>query len=276
MPKWLEYNRIDTPVHNMQPLVKISLIASCLLLTGLWWDLRYLAILIVIGLTLVLLAKVPLYWFKILGVILLAYLPVTIIGILGQTNPLLFKVYPQSLVRITFAIVHLGVLGSYGVSVGGLLWGAASELKICMILLFTYTFIYSTDFNDIIGLLGNTRFPRQLLFVIMIAYRFVPETIRQIQVIMTALRLRGWELRSRNPKVIVERTVPLISSLLRQSLVTIDEVTLATRIRVFSNQKITAFNYVKPSRLDKGMAFLIIALLALAIAGLVLFNAGNI
>ena len=276
MPKWLEYTPLKTPIHRMQPMVKITLLVGALLLTGLWWDLRYLAILVALGLALVLLAKVPLYWFKILGVILIAYLPVTIIGILGQTNPLLFKVYPQSLVSVTFAIVHLGALGNYGITVGGLLWGAANELKICMILLFTYTFIFSTDFNDIIGLLGDTRFPRQLLYVIMIAYRFVPETIRQLQVIMTALRLRGWELRSRNPKVIVERTVPLISSLLRQSLVTIDEVTLATRIRVFSNQKITAFNYVKPSPTDKGLTILIVALVGLALVALAIYNVGNI
>lgn len=257
-------------------MVKITLLVGALLLIGVWWDVRYLAILLVLGLALAIVAKVPRSWFTVLGLILLVYLPLTFVGILGQTNPALFKVYPQSLVSITFVVLHLGAAGTYGISVGGLLWGVASELKICMILLFTYTFMFSTDFNDIIGLVGDTPFPRQLLFVIMIAYRFVPETLRQIEVIMTGLRLKGWELRSRNPKVIIERTIPLVGALLRQALVMIDEVTLATRIRVFSNQKITGFNYVKPTTTDKALTLLIVALVGLSVVALALYNIGNI
>jgi energy-coupling factor transport system permease protein len=246
MPAWLEYTPGDTIIHRMHPLPKIILLGTLLIFSGLYWDLRYMAIIGLIGIALVRLAKIPLSWFKVLTVILVAFIPFTLVGVLGQTNPALFKVYPQSLVSITFAKISFGPLGTYGLTVGGILWGLASEFRIAIILLLTYTFIYTTSFNEVLGLLGNTRFPKELLFVMMVAYRFVPEMIRQMQVITTALRLRGWELRSRNPRVIVERTVPLIKSLLSLTLVTIDEVTLATRIRVFGKEKITVLGYSKP------------------------------
>src|SRR5271157_911503 len=178
----------------MHPLVKVVLIGTLLILSGLYWDLRYMAILGLIGFVLVRLSKIPLGWFKVLTAILVAFIPFTLIGVFGQTNPALFKVYPQSLVSISLGTVSLGPLGTYGITMGGVLWGIASDVRIGIILLFTYTFIYTTSFNEVLGMLGNTRFPKELLFVMMVAYRFVPEMIRQMSVITTALRLRGWEL----------------------------------------------------------------------------------
>ena len=263
-------------MHRANPLVKIVLLGTLLILSGFYWDLRYLAVLGVIGLAMVKIARVPLSWFKVLSGILIAFIPVTLIGVFGQTNSSLFKVYPQSLVSISLGTVSFGPLGTYGITMGGILWGVASDLRIGILLLFTYTFIYTTSFNDILGLLGNTRFPKEILFVMMVAYRFVPEMIRQMSTITTALRLRGWELRSRNPVVIVERTVPLIKSLLGLTMVTIDEVTLATRIRVFGNEKITIPGYRPATAGQKAFVVAILVVLGVALYFLVVYNVGLI
>ena len=276
MPAWLEYTPGDTVIHRMHPLVKIVLIVTLLALSGFYWDLRYMAIVGIAALILVKLAKIPLYWFKVLVAILIAFIPFTLIGVLGQTNPALFKVYPQSFVSITFAKISLGALGNYGITMGGIVWGIASVIRIGIVLLLTYTFIYTTSFNEVLGLLGNTRFPKELLFVMMVAYRFVPEMIRQMTVITTALRLRGWELRSRNPRVIVERTVPLIKSLLGLTLVTIDEVTLATRIRVFGKERITILGYRGTTPVQKVFVIAILAVFGFAMYMLAVYNVGLI
>lgn len=276
MPAWLEYAPGNDILHKTNPLVKIVLLGTLLVLSGFYWDLRYLAVLGVIGLVMVKIAKVPLSWFKVLSGILIAFIPVTLIGVFGQTDPALFKVYPRSLVSISLGTVSFGPLGTYGITMGGILWGVASDLRIGILLLFTYTFIYTTSFNDILGLLGNTRFPKEVLFVIMVAYRFVPEMIRQMSTITTALKLRGWELRSRNPAVIVERTVPLIKSLLGLTMVTIDEVTLATRIRVFGNEKITIPGYKPTTGGQKAFVVLVLGVFGLALYLLAVYNAGLI
>jgi energy-coupling factor transporter transmembrane protein EcfT len=100
--------------------------------------------------------------------------------------------------------------------------------------------------------------------------------IRQMSTITTALRLRGWELRSRNPVVIVERTVPLIKSLLGLTMVTIDEVTLATRIRVFGNEKITIPGYRPATAGQKAFVVAILVVLGVALYFLVVYNVGLI
>lgn len=274
MPAWLEYTYADTLMHRAHPLVKAVVMGLLLLLSGLYWDLRYLSIIGAIGLVFVRLSRVPLSWFKVLSGILIAFIPLTLVGILGQTSPGLFKVYPRDLVSITLFVVNLGPFGQYGISVGGLLWGVANDLRIGIILLYTYSFIYSTSFSDIIEMLDNSRVPQKLTFVIMVAYRFVPQMWREIQQIVTAIKLRGWELRSRNPSIIIERTVPIITALLGQALGTIDEVNLATRIRAYGEHRRTALKYARTSLTDKAVILAAVALFGFAAYNLIVFGRG--
>lgn len=276
MPAWLEYTYMDTAMHRAHPLTKTVVMGLLLLLSGLYWDLRYLAVIGAIGLVFVRLSKVPLSWFKVLSGILIAFIPLTLVGILGQTSPGLFKVYPRDLVSITLFVINLGPFGQYGISVGGLLWGAANDLRIGVILLYTYSFIYSTSFSDIVEMLDNSRVPQKLTFVIMVAYRFVPQMWREIQQIVTAIKLRGWELRSRNPRIIIERTVPIITSLLGQALGTIDEVNLATRIRAYGEHRRTALKYARTSLTDKAVIIASVSLFGFAVYNLVFFGRGLI
>ncbi len=274
MPAWLEYAPRNTVMHRLHPLVKVVLTITLLALAGLYWDLRLLLIVGLVGIIFARVARVPPSWFKVLVGFLIAFIPTTLIGIFGQTNPALFQVYPQSLVSVRFFTFSLGPLGIYGVTVGGLLWGIASDLRVGIVLLFTYTFLYSTSFSDIMEMLGSSKFPKRLLFVIIVAYRFVPEMVRQLQVILTAMKLRGWEIRSRNPKVVMERTIPLITSLMRHSLVTIDEVSLATRIRAFGTGKITPLKYPSPSIGDSILIFATLAIFAVALYELIFSKIG--
>jgi len=261
-------------MHRAHPLTKAVVMGFLLVLAGLYWDLRYLTIIGAIGLVFVRLSKVPLSWFKVLSGILVAFIPLTLVGILGQTSAGLFKVYPRDLVSITLFVVNLGSFGQYGISVGGLLWGAANDLRIGIVLLYTYSFIYSTSFSDVVEMLDNSRVPQKLTFVIMVAYRFVPQMWREIQQIVTAIRLRGWELRSRNPRIIIERTVPIVTSLLSQTLGTIDEVNLATRIRAYGEHRRTALKYARTSLLDKAVILAAISLFGFALYNLVFFGRG--
>jgi len=76
--------------------------------------------------------------------------------------------------------------------------------------------------------------------------------------------------------VIVERMVPLIKSLLGLTLVTIDEVTLATRIRVFGKEKITIMGYRGATSLQKMFVIANLAIFALAMYMLAVYGTGLI
>jgi energy-coupling factor transporter transmembrane protein EcfT len=114
VPAWLEYGARDTVVHRLHPLTKLVMLGTMLLLTGLYFDMRYLLVVGAVALILDRLAKVPNAWFKPLGAIFIALIPFTLIGIFGQVNPDLFKVYPRSLVSITLIVLNLGRSGVTG------------------------------------------------------------------------------------------------------------------------------------------------------------------
>ena len=276
MPAWLEYGAKNTVIHRLHPLTKLIMLGSMLLLVGFYFDIRYLAVVAVVALVLNRLAKVPLAWFKPLGVILIALIPFTLIGIFGQVSPALFKVYPQSLVSITFFKISLGPLGSYGFTMGGILWGLATEFRVPIILLITYTFIFATSLSDIVQGMAKAKLPNPLVFTVMVAYRFVPSMWRYFNQIMTALRLRGWELRSRNPRVVFSRAYPLMGSLARQTLATTDEVTVAAKLRAFGPRRISPTREVKFRVVDFVVIAVSLAVVAVAAYFLVTQNAGLI
>lgn len=276
MPAWLEYGAKNTVIHRLHPLTKVVMLGVMLVLTGFYFDIRYLAVVAAVALALNRLAKVPLAWFKPLVAIMVALIPFTLIGIFGQTNPALFKVYPPSFVSTTFFILRLGWLGTYGFTVGGLLWGLATEFRVPIILLITYTFIFTTSLSDLVQGMTKARLPNPLVFVVMVAYRFVPSMWRYFNQIMTALRLRGWELASRNPRVVFTRAYPLMGSLARQTLATTDEVTVAAKIRGFGPRKISPTRDIRLTAVDYAIIALSIAVLAAATYFLVTQNAGLI
>jgi energy-coupling factor transport system permease protein len=276
MPAWLEYGAKDTFFHRLHPLTRLIMLGVMLLLTGFYFDIRYLAVVGAVALVFNRIAKVPLAWFKPLTAILIALIPFTLIGIFGQTNPDLFKVYPKSLVSITFFVLHLGPLGNFGFTVGGILWGLATEFRVPIILLITYTFIYSTSLSDIVQGMAKAKLPNSLIFTVMVAYRFVPSMWRYFNQIMTALKLRGWELSSRNPRVVFSRAYPLMGALARQTLVTTDEVSVAAKIRGFGLRRISPTRELRMRVVDFAIIIISLAVLAAAAYFLVTQNAGLI
>ncbi|MCS6784989.1 MAG: energy-coupling factor transporter transmembrane protein EcfT, partial [Candidatus Caldarchaeum sp.] len=265
MTVFFEYSYRNTFYHRLHPVTKLVMTFNLFILAGLYWDVRFLLPIAVIGLIISYNAKVPLRWFLAIVGVMIFLIPFTLIGMLTQVNPLLFKVYPKELVSQEFFSVTLPIIGKIGLTWGGLLWGLAFELRIPIILLIIYPFIYSTSFNDLVNALARYNIPYQLLFVLMVAYRFVPVTVRETMTIITALRLRGWEVRSRNPQVVFRRFLPLAFSLVRTLVKMIDEVNTAAKIRAFGTSKFTPVRQVKMRPLDKTLTAVSIVLFAAAL-----------
>jgi energy-coupling factor transporter transmembrane protein EcfT len=257
-------------------LTKIVMLGAMLVLTGLYFDTRYLVPIGAVALVLSRIAKVPGAWFKPLGAIFIALIPFTLIGIFGQVSSGLFKVYPKSIVSITFFVLNLGPLGKFGFTLGGLLWGLAIELRVPIILLITYTFIFSTSLSDLVQVMAKSGLPNPIVFTVMVAYRFVPSMSRYFNQIVTALKLRGWELASRNPRVVFARAYPMMGSLTRQTLATIDEVTVAAKIRAFGPRKISPAREIRLRAHDVAVIVVSIAVLVTAFYFLITQNAGLI
>lgn len=276
MSVFFEYEYKDTFYHKLHPITKLIITLNLFILAGLYWDIRLLLPVAVIGLALFYMAEVPVKWLYALVGIIIFLLPFTIIGILTQVNPLLFKVYPTEFVSTQFFIIELPGIGKIGLTWGGLLWGLAFEMRIPIILLVIYPFIYSTSFNDLVNALSRYNLPYQLLFVLMVAYRFVPVTVRETLTIITALRLRGWEVRSRNPKIVFQRFLPLAFALVRSLVKMIDEVNIAARLRAFGAARYTPVRQLQMKPIDKALSMISIGLFISALYMLFVHNIGFI
>lgn len=276
MPLWLEYAPRDTFLHHLHPFSKVAMMGTLLVLASLYWDLMLLLPLAIIGFIIALMTRVPRTWFLSVGGLMLAFLPITLIGIFTQVNPDLFRVYPREFVSSISFTFEVPPLGKFGITWGGILWGVANEVRVPIILLLAYSFIYSTSFNDLVQALAKARFPTSLVFVLMVAYKFIPEMWRQVLTIVTALRLRGWELRSRNPVKIARRASPLAFSLVRQVTVTIDEVNIATKIRAFGAGRISPTKEMKMAMKDKALMMVSLAWLIFALYLLAVYDIGMI
>lgn len=276
MAVFFEYTYRNTFYHGLHPVTKLVITFNLFILAGLYWDVRFLLPIAVIGLLISYNAKVPLRWFFAIVGVMVFLIPFTVIGVLTQVNPLLFKVYPREFVSQEFFSFTLPLIGKIGLSWGGLLWGLAFELRIPIILLVIYPFIYSTSFNDLVNALARYNVPYQLLFVLMVAYRFVPVTVREAMNIMTALRLRGWEVGSLNPRVVFERFLPFAFSLVRTMVKMIDEVNTAAKIRAFGASRYTPVRQLEMRPLDKTLTIVSLLLFAAALYMLFTQNIGLI
>ncbi|MGQ4915411.1 MAG: energy-coupling factor transporter transmembrane component T family protein [Candidatus Asgardarchaeia archaeon] len=276
MPVWLEYNYEDTVIHNLNPLTKVLMFGLTMTLAGFYWDLRYLAIILVIALVFAIIARVPKKWFAPLGVFVIGSLPLTIALSVAQANPELFKVIPQDLAATIVLRFSIPIIGAFDLTYGGLCWGLATIFRLAILMLLTYTLIYTTSVSELIDLFTRLKIPAALIYVVMTAYKFVPYMWRTVSNILNAQKLRGWRVGSRNPIKLFKSIVPLIVPLVNSTIKTIDEVSISVQIRGFMTGKITPIHDFKLSLLDIILSGLSVILFSIGMYYLIFYNIGLI
>ncbi|MCD6513844.1 MAG: energy-coupling factor transporter transmembrane protein EcfT [Candidatus Odinarchaeota archaeon] len=276
MPVWLEYQYADTPIHKLNPLTKVLMFGLAMTLAGFYWDLRCLSLIFIIAAILVIIARVPKSWFAPLGVFVVGSLPLTIALSVVQTNPELFKVLPRELAAYYVLRFEIPLIGSFGLTYGGLCWGLATIFRLAILMLLTYTFIYTTSVSELIDLFTRLKVPGAAIYVVMTAYKFVPYMWRTVNNIFNAQKLRGWEIGSRNPVKLFKSLGPIVYPLVSSVVATIDEVSISAQIRGFMAGKMTPIHEFKFSIADIVLSVLSVLLFSIGIYYLIFYNVGLI
>ncbi|HDJ66982.1 MAG TPA: energy-coupling factor transporter transmembrane protein EcfT [Nitrososphaeria archaeon] len=234
MPKILEYEPKDTIFHKMHITCKFTIAACSVILGTFWWDLRFLIPLFLLVLLFMYLAKVPLGWFKSFLVLVGLTIPPTISYVIFMTEAKLFKVLPLEFVSKPILTVKLfGFV--IGLTYGNVYWLVANTLRIITVLIAVLTFIYSTSQSDLIEWLRSKRVPESVIFVIMTALRFFPLILDRAERIITAQKLRGWRVTSRNPAKLVKQIRPIAIPLTSFVVHMADIVTISVVTRGFGS-----------------------------------------
>lgn len=251
MARWLEYESRDTFLHRgLHPLTKMVVVASIVIMSGMWLDPRYQAVLLLLAIVPVYVSKIPLYWFSVVVLAVATSIYPVAATSLGQTNVGLYKVLDPVWAATPLVGADIPFVGKLGVTRGGLLWLLNAELRSSIMAIYMFVFIYTTSMAEVTDTLLALKVPQPVAFVISIAYKLIPHLSRVVEHILSAQRLRGWSLRHWNPVMIVRRAAPLMKPLMRRVAIMTEQITMATQIRGFGSGKVTASRHLDPTKLD--------------------------
>jgi energy-coupling factor transporter transmembrane protein EcfT len=263
--------------HNkLQPLSKFALVVSILIVSGLWLDWRFLAPLFIIGLILDILAKAPKAWFLLMVTALLLTWYPTLITTVAQANSEYFKVLDPVWASTKVATVDIKFmnLGTLGLTYGTLFWLAGRIMRFATVLTWAIFFVSTTPMNQIANTMYALKIPYQIVFVLQMTYKFIPQMSSIISQISEAQRLRGWSLKTINPKKLVERAMPIANPMIRRTAMIVDQVTTATQIRGFGSGRPTAIRDLEMKVIDWIIVVIAVIFLFVSVFGVIAFNWG--
>ncbi|MEM1943490.1 MAG: energy-coupling factor transporter transmembrane component T [Candidatus Caldarchaeum sp.] len=231
MPQWFEYEPKGTILHRLNPLPRVTLYISLLMLVSFYYDPYYLAVLAAVITALFIIAKTPPKWL-VIAVPAAAYRSIEyfILGV-AQANPALFKVWPKEFVSQVLFEIPFPFIGNVKLIAGAALWVFGHVSHIILGAMVTLTLIYTTSMTDYVLLLRYLRFPYQVIYVVTVALKFVPDLFRTISIIAKAQRLRGWGSKTRNPIKAAREALPVILPLTRQIVYYVDVLNISSQIR---------------------------------------------
>ena len=234
MPKF-EYEWRDTPIHRMHVIPKFAMFASLASITTVWMDPRYLAVMMLVAISLYLVAQAPRKW---LWMPFLFAIGSRWSSFLQQvpfmTDPNLYKVYDPVWASVTYLdIGTVPIFGHLAYTRGSLIWWFGGLMTFFVVAIFANALYYTTNIAEIVHYFTKLRLPKMVTFSFLVVFRFFPVMLKLSTEVTNAQTVRGWEMSSRNPVTFVRKMIILMYPVCRQFMRTVDVVTLATVNRAF-------------------------------------------
>ncbi len=239
----LKFRKVSSPIHDLDPRIKFVFVLVIFVLAVVFAEILPLLFLFILQLPFVLLARVGKQWLRSLkGAIFFAVL--------------IF------LMNFIVSFIYAGY-----VVTAQMIENAFTMTFRFIVLVSSFSIFFLTTSPDVLGLaLEQSHIPYEFCFAFTTAVRFVPVLADEAQTIMDAQKARGLELEKGNflkrVRNYIPILVPLIVNAIRRSL----ELAEAMESRAWgATKKRTNLYVLKPKREDYLLAFITVAILALAI-----------
>ncbi|MCS7146488.1 MAG: energy-coupling factor transporter transmembrane component T [Nitrososphaerota archaeon] len=251
----LKYRSLDTPIHRLDPRVKLlasfSFLVTALVFGDYWGGMLTVATTIILTqLTILELAKSA------------RYLLTTIKG-------------ATPLVALVFILSLLGILDSPLQTLEILYRASASSVRFLAFLTSFNLFFLTTSPDEFGQLLLKLKIPYVYTFTFVAAVRLAPVIADEAQEIIDAQRSRGVEFERGNPVKRVRALVGIFIPLLINSLRRAYEMAEALEVKCFgASERRTSYREIRASKRDVLASIITISSLALALLarGLGLFS----
>ena len=260
----VDYRKLDTFLHRVNPRISLMFVLLVIVASIVWTDP---AVLTVATLLLVLAGISCRFPWKKIGWFLKAALIASVFIIIIEGFAL-----DESLIENErfkgIALFYLFPNQRGAFTLGGLLYGYASSVKIYMVVIAVAILGFTVDPAVIVQMLSHLPFAsKNFVFIFSTAWRFIPQIQQQIHNLIDAQKTRGMELEKGKLMERIKKIVPIVSPLLSNSLDISDQIALAMEARAFGSGNKNKF--VKPASFTTSVAvglFFIAALIALIIA----------
>jgi energy-coupling factor transport system permease protein len=245
------YVKRDSPLHSLNPLSKLVVVFTLVLLsftTPWYWAPHTLILVGVIPLSF--LGRVAREFFRIASRLIL---PVS--GFLFIMQSLFQPGGVTELFRFLFLTVTLE----------SVMFGFANAMRIFVMVSSFTLFLLTTHPSELMSDLSRRGLPGQFAYVIISTLQIIPQMQAKAQTIIAAQRSRGLDTQSSFGKR-VGALVPLVGPLVFGSLVEVEERAIAIEARGFTSTRAKTSLYEIPdSRLDKALRWGLILLIVASI-----------
>jgi energy-coupling factor transporter transmembrane protein EcfT len=261
---------------GLSPVTKFFVLLTVLIMAGIWLDVRYLLPLLVLGLILAIMAKIPKSLFIVMiTALLLTWYP-TLRTTVMQANPDYYQVLDKAWAATPVATVNVKLLnlGNVGLTYGTLYWLTGRIVRYLTVVTWAVFFIVTTPMSEIANTMYALEVPYQIVFVFQMTYKFIPYMSSVINQISDAQKLRAWNMRTINPKKLLQRAIPIANPMIRRTAMIVDQVTIATQIRGFGSGTPTPMKAISLKGYDKAIMVIFGAAFLVAVVGTIAFRWG--
>jgi len=228
------YTPGNTPLHNLDPRVKMLWFFAMIIPAAAWSDPIFLSGILVLVMICGMIAHD-----RLSAMVKVAVLPVPAYAMVALFNLFAFDYTVKSMVSwhlqyLGWLIPRIGSFGPFGhVSVESLVFTLGICLRVAVFILASRLFLIFTSPSDIVTAFSQFKVPMEITTAISVAFGYLPELAQQVTTIMEAQRSRGWKTGSKNPITAVRGFVPIVIPLILRSMVTAEFLATAITSRGF-------------------------------------------
>jgi len=257
----ISYVDTQSPLHKLNGITKFALFMAWVTVVLTTFDLRLICTLIVAGLSLLKMTRVPVKVYK----------PLLIgTGTVLLLNALfMFLLAPQQGSEYIGTITPLVELpGNYSLTQETLFYLITVTLKYFSMFPIALVFVFTTHPTEFAASLNRIGVPYKIAYAVSLTLRYLPEVKNDFVNIMHAQQARGLDISKNTPLFQrLQNVAKILGPLIFSSLDRADEISNAMTLRGFGRHNSRTWYSAKPlGRNDKTCLFVIAIIVALAIA----------
>ncbi|ANU39210.1 energy-coupling factor transporter transmembrane component T [Vibrio scophthalmi] len=255
----ISYVDTKSPLHALNGITKFALFMAWVTVVLTTFDLRLISVLIIAGLSLLKMTRVPLSVYK--------PLLIGTASVLMMNALFMFLLAPQQGTEYMGSTTVLLPLGHYSVTQETLFYLLTVTLKYFSMFPIALVFVFTTHPTEFAASLNRIGVPYKIAYAVSLTLRYLPEVKKDFVNIMHAQQARGLDLSKNTPLFLrLQNVSKILGPLIFSSLDRADQISNAMTLRGFGrHNRRTWYSSRALNSIDKWTLFGIVIVVAAAI-----------